>query len=301
MNGSAAPHSADPPPLQSVDSRWTIVVRAGALGDFVLSLPLLRALCQHPPLCLVTRRSYLDILPPDVRPQATLDVDSAAASCLFADLSAPPGALARQLRGAHVHIFNLPDREREAHLARLGVSRFVWHDPRPRTAPHAALRFLQTANLTVPPGLLTQPLWSREHDGDRLWIHPGSGGRAKNWPLSFFARLAAAWQQRHDGLIMVSFGEADEELVTPFEDLLRQSHVRHRTLVCPELKDLKSALSQSARLYVGNDSGVTHLAAALGIPVVALFRVTDPAVWRPLGRCLTVPHDLLQDWPTTPA
>ena len=273
------------------------MVRAGALGDFVLSLPLLRALCRRPPLCLVTRRAYLQLLPPDVRPETTVDVDSADASCLFAEGVAPPDTLAPMLTAAEVHIFTRPDRQREAHLARLGVSRCVWHDPRPRKPPHAAVRFLQAADLTVPPGLLTQPLWQREREGDGLWIHPGSGSRTKNWPLGFFARLAAAWQQRHGGSITVSFGEADRELIGPFEKLVLQYRLRCETLVEPSLGDLKVALERSARLYAGNDSGVTHVAAALGVPVLAFFRNTDPAVWRPLGHCTVVPHDLVDDLP----
>jgi ADP-heptose:LPS heptosyltransferase len=44
----------------------------------------------------------------------------------------------------------------------------------------------------------------------------------------------------------------------------------------------------SARVYIGNDSGITHLAAAVGTPVVAIFGATDPAVWAPRGDRVSV-------------
>ena len=52
--------------------------------------------------------------------------------------------------------------------------------------------------------------------------------------------------------------------------------------IIPDLFELGKLLSQ-ARIYVGNDSGVTHLAAAVGTPVMAFFRTTDPRVWAPRG------------------
>jgi hypothetical protein len=100
-------------------------------------------------------------------------------------------------------------------------------------------------------------------DGAFIAIHPFSGSVAKNWPLELFERLA------------------------------RQLPLRVRFCVSPEMEypgavqiddlyELACWLS-SASLYVGNDSGITHLAAAVGTPVVALFGPTDPAVWAPRG------------------
>ena len=51
---------------------------------------------------------------------------------------------------------------------------------------------------------------------------------------------------------------------------------------------------KSARLYIGNDSGVTHLAAAIGVPVVAIFGHTDPTLWAPRGERVSVLHDGVQ-------
>jgi heptosyltransferase III len=85
-----------------------------------------------------------------------------------------------------------------------------------------------------------------------LALHPYSGSPAKNWPLENFQALARL--------------EPFEWCQDRFDDL----------------GELAGWLS-GARLFVGNDSGITHLAAAVGTPTLALFGPTDPAVWAPRG------------------
>jgi ADP-heptose:LPS heptosyltransferase len=94
-------------------------------------------------------------------------------------------------------------------------------------------------------------------------IHPFASSGAKRWPLENFRSVADGL-----GVPMRWCAGPDEELPSAF-----------RT---ENLYDLARWLS-TARLYIGNDSGITHLAAAVGIPVVAIFGATDPAVWAPRG------------------
>ncbi len=112
-------------------------------------------------------------------------------------------------------------------------------------------------------------------------LHPGSGGRFKCWPVDRFVelarRVAAAWGVEP----LVCFGPAESETRAAFEAAARQANVAYRSAVERPLRELL-ALLLHARLFVGNDAGVTHLAARV-CPTVALFGPTDPRVWRPLG------------------
>ena len=108
-----------------------------------------------------------------------------------------------------------------------------------------------------------------------LALHPGSGSPGKNWPVERFLQLVDRVRPPEPWL--VPCGPADVELVAPF---------RARTdCVIAEGLPLRvlGALLAEAGVFVGNDSGVTHLAAAWGAPTVALFGPTDAKMWSPEG------------------
>jgi heptosyltransferase-3 len=94
-------------------------------------------------------------------------------------------------------------------------------------------------------------------------IHPFSGSVAKNWPLERFVEVASRLQMPS----RFCAGPDDPPI-----DAVR----------IPNLLDLAAWLA-TARVYIGNDSGITHLAAAAGVPTVAIFLSTDPAIWAPRG------------------
>jgi hypothetical protein len=271
-----------------------VFVRTGALGDFVLSLPLLATLCREDaPVFLVSRPGYRQILSPGVWVAGMLDAGSPAALALFSRAEPFTEPLRSWLRLAEVHFFSNRDPATEARLLGQGrACRCVWHDPRPVEPPHVAIRFLEAAGRPVPADLLARPLWEPTGEGQCLWLHPGSGSRSKNYPLSVFAKLAAAWCHNHRSELTLSFGEADVHLVSPCRREFSALGLQPRLVLNPSLGQLKALLAAEAALFIGNDSGVTHLASALGVPTIALFRRTDPRIWRPMGRCLALPTDL---------
>lgn len=117
-------------------------------------------------------------------------------------------------------------------------------------------------------------------------VHPGSGGRDKCWPVENF--IALAEMLRDDVEVSWMLGPAECEPADERFDTLR-SRVDaglETLLVEPDL-DKAIARIADARLYIGNDGGMTHTAAAIGIPTVAIFTVTSPAIWRPLGSHVT--------------
>ncbi len=99
-------------------------------------------------------------------------------------------------------------------------------------------------------------------------IHPFSGSARKNWPLERFRELA-------------------ERLAMPVRWCAGPEESLDGAVRFEDLYELACWLA-SARIYIGNDSGITHLAAAVGTPVVAIFGPTDPEVWAPRGERVAV-------------
>jgi len=107
-----------------------------------------------------------------------------------------------------------------------------------------------------------------------LAVHPGSGSPRKSWPADRFLRLVDALEP---GPFLLVVGPADAEAAAMMRG--------HAAAVIAEGLPIRvlGALLRQAAAFVGNDSGVTHLAAAAGAPSVALFGPTDPEVWAPVG------------------
>ncbi len=115
-------------------------------------------------------------------------------------------------------------------------------------------------------------------------IHPGSGGLSKCWHLDNF--LAVAEEAGSKGIEVIF-------LLGPAElDKFTKARIRDIKSVAKCLMDLSLTqvvgLLSCADGFVGNDSGVTHLAGGLGIRTLAIFGPTNPAVYRPIGPAVTV-------------
>lgn len=110
---------------------------------------------------------------------------------------------------------------------------------------------------------------------DFIAIHPFSGSPKKNWPLT-------------------RFREVSRMFPLPVEFTAGQEEVLDEAVRFGDLRELARWLA-SARLYIGNDSGVSHLAAAVGTPVIAIFNSTDPKVWAPRGRVTVLTGDISVD------
>jgi ADP-heptose:LPS heptosyltransferase len=111
-----------------------------------------------------------------------------------------------------------------------------------------------------------------EHENFAV-IHPFSGSPRKNWPLEKFRAMADELERT----IPVRWCAGSDD--PPLAGAVQIS----------DLYELACWLAR-AQLYVGNDSGITHLAAAVGTPVLALFGPTDPAVWAPRGPHVRIAH-----------
>ena len=118
--------------------------------------------------------------------------------------------------------------------------------------------------------------------GPLMAFHPGSGGKRKCWPLSNYFRLVEKLLNRQACRILFLTGPAEEPEAA--DEIFGFAH-RHKGVIHVRNEPLimVGGLLANSDLYVGNDSGITHLAAAMNGKVIVLFGPSDPLLWRPLG------------------
>lgn len=291
--------------LDVFSPRQILILRPGAIGDTLLTFPALQALRRQYPaarLTVVGNRAPLAL----GRAAGLVDDLDAFGADWVADLFGddPAPALQRRLAAFDLGIVWMHDEsaaiDLAERLARAGVRRALplVSFPAPGSQIHLADHLLATlAPLGVSgprPVLRLRPrpnipeesarTSARPAPPRRVILHPGAGGRHKRWPADRFAaladRLAAEGNQ-----ISLTCGPADEEAVAAVLRLVQVA--RPEVLAGRSLEDLAKILA-AASLFVGNDSGITHLAALLGTPTVAIFGPYDPAYWAPLGEQVVV-------------
>ena len=138
------------------------------------------------------------------------------------------------------------------------------------TAEHlaSAIFHLGAPRVEIPRAMLYAA--SSEETKPYAVLHPVAATPEKTWPSSGFLDVAAHLERDH-GLEPIFIGGPGDDL-SAFQG--------HRTMSNRPLKETMSLL-KDASLFIGNDSGPAHMAAAFGIPVVVLFGPSDPVVWAP--------------------
>ncbi|MBI3978476.1 MAG: glycosyltransferase family 9 protein [Chloroflexi bacterium] len=327
------------PLLVPATIRRILVIRLGAIGDMVITLPALQALRRsfsdawidlvaNPiPASFVVGRGLVDRFAPyDVAVAAGIDSGrspneqcaggnrAGAGSCQadHYDLAVlwvgdPRAALLgrlAELRWRHAVVCDPlgqaaggPLHAADRLLASIGAmdrspapAQPAEAGPAPSVTPAAIPRFFPThAERVEARGVLNRLGLAPGVSGRRLIaIHPGSGGARKNWPAERFAAVADALLRRGESVLIVA-GPADGEAVGQVERRLWQWRRSDQLAQIPLLPlPVLAATLEQADAYLGNDSGVSHLAAAAGTPTVAIFGPTDPAIWAPRGRRVRV-------------
>ena len=261
-----------------------VVLRGGALGDIVLALPVLQALREFYPSCLITLVApYPQAILARQHADRLLDLNSASLVGLFKAEASLEDELRKCLR-ADLVLSYLSDPDCLIQkLAASADTKFLQGpfrldlESRPAVEQLAQpLRILGIGSIDSVPRLTASP---STRAINRLAIHPGSGSRNKNWPVSHWAALLAEIMPIFDEVLLIS-GEADTKIAEAIRPLIPMTKLR----LCANrsLWELVTELSQ-ATLFIGHDSGVTHVAAATGLATVALFGPTDPTIWAPNG------------------
>jgi heptosyltransferase-3 len=275
-----------------------LVVRGGALGDFVLTLPALALVRRNFPDTEIEILGYPHIASlAEGRHYAgrVRSIEYAALAGFFARNGTLDKALCEYFAGFGQVISYLydPDGIFEANLRSSGVKHYLAAYGKP-AARHAALEwaapleklalFLEdpAARLYPTHGDLaeaTQWLGPVPDGGRRLALHPGSGSASKNWRVEGWAAVGERfWEENPSGEIVLVGGEADQDALVYLEAAWAGKRVRRATGL--RLPLLAAVLAECGH-YAGHDSGVSHVAAAAGAHCVLLFGPTDPNIWAP--------------------
>jgi heptosyltransferase-3 len=282
-------------------SKRILVLRPGAIGDSLVAMPALLALGDRFPGATIEVAGNGSALPLIVAAGAAdrwLSFDDPRVMRLF--LPTPP-APDDPFLAIDIGVAWARDRDGSlrAALERRGAAWIVVAPSRPAADQpiHVARHLLKTlepldidpdAELQLPAISVPAAAQLAAHkellaaglDGRPfVAVHAGSGSAAKNWPAERFAWVVRALDERY-GLASVALGgPADADALV---GLRGQSGDGSTVLVDRPLL-VVAAILQQARAFLGNDSGLSHLAGLLGVPTLALFGPTDPVHWSPLG------------------
>lgn len=276
-----------------------LVIRGGAIGDFILTLPVLGALRQQFPKAHVEVLGYPHIAQLALAGGLVRRVQSIESRALAA-FFARDGDLAESLVD-YFSEFDLiisylydPDHIFKTNVGRCTQAQFIAgpHRPDDQLNLHATEVFLKPLeSLAIfdadsTPRLVIQKAFDTTlATGRWLAVHPGSGSENKNWPEQHWLELLRHLVQSTTLHLLLAGGEAERGRLERLATSLPPTRIKlMQSAPLPELAQwLASCIA-----FVGHDSGISHLAAAVGLRSLILWGDTAEAVWRPLSREMTI-------------
>ena len=292
-----------------------LVIHQGALGDFIVALPALRTLRKTFPKAKSVLMGYpriLELVDKRYYAEEIVSVDQKGMASFFVRGGELDPGLSRFFstfdlivvfgKDAEGPVVGNLRRVSEGHV--LHINSFPPWNERVHMIDHL-LRELRRYNFSVeeqdPTLFLTKAdqAWgltyckkkglTEEEMARAVVVHPGSGSKRKVWPLERFLDLIRTLQEDLQARILIVLGPAEGgEIQKAFEGIQWDMGPKAPLLIKGlSLLGLASVI-EGCRLFLGNDSGITHLAATVGLPTVAIFGATDPTVWSPRGKKVVV-------------
>lgn len=278
--------------LMSAAQGKILVIRGGAIGDFILTLPVLTALRTQFPTARLEVLGYGHIaslaLHGGLVDQVS-EIEAAALAGFFArDGHLAPGLVQYFAQFAIIisYLYD-PDTIFQTNVARCTKAQFIAgpHRPSETAGVHATHVFLEPLQRLAifdsdPVPRLQLPLTAAavSTGAAKLAMHPGSGSETKNWPAAKWLELASRIARETSWHALVVGGEAEGDRLEQVAECLPPDRCRvARNWPLPEVG---SALAQCTA-FLGHDSGISHLAGALGRPTLVLWGQTSEAVWAP--------------------
>ncbi len=259
-----------------------LICHRGALGDFILTWPAiycLRDALPHYQFLGIGRPEYMQLAINNGLLDTYLDNESACLLDLFCgervpeEIGSPEGA-----------ILWLTDGQKTVDIVRQSASLpVVIIPPFPQTEIHLSQYYCSVVQshfaITIPKDL-SDCFPARATKGQYALIHPGSGSFRKNYDPLFYQNLANVLRQSGYPNVGFVFGPVEEEKMN------KENFTGERIESPKDVMALADLLSR-ASLYIGNDSGVSHLAGFSGIQTIVLYKTTDPKIWGVLGNRVT--------------
>ena len=281
--------------------RTLLIVHPGSLGDVLLALPAMRALRASFPghvLGLVAQGGVGRLLLTGAEVQRMFPLEGHTLANMFAGDASVDAQMEQWLLSCDVAVAWLtdPGLDLDTAFGRFGIAHILVgspHSPEYRSV-HQADRFLETIKSVVSihshRTTLQLPHDTIQEAASRLtsigmspsrplvMIHPGSGSRHKCVDPRLWCDLIKHYRSK--GILpLVVGGPADVEQLTALRLSCSQPF---QVLKNVDLVSIAGVIAH-ADLFIGHDSGLTHLAACLQVPTVALFGPTDPTRWTPRG------------------
>lgn len=280
-----------------------LAIRGGAIGDFILTLPALRLLREAFAQCHVELLGYPQITglalhggpaPGTTYVDAIRNIEARPLAGFFARNGDLDPELSDYFAGFQQVVSWLfdPDGIFEANLRRAGVKNYLSAYTKIDDQTHAAAQlargleklalFLDNPDPVLIPDDRHAALAADRfrHAGKPAAFHIGSGSPSKNWPAGHWAQLASTLARNHDSLLAIT-GEAENHALPAA--FLTGYDGPEILIAKGEPLPILAALLARCATYYGHDTGISHLAAAVGTPSTVLFGPTDPAIWAPRG------------------
>jgi len=270
-------------------------VRGGAIGDFILTLPVFQALRASFP------KATLACLSPvgrgEIAQMAGLadeirNVDDRCWAPFFARAGQLGGVACSWLSSFDCIISFLHDPNEiwKTNVVRVSDALFYngCHQPSEFVDVSASVTLLKALE---PMGIFNADPVPRIFipdavmNSETIAFHPGSGSESKNWPEESWVQLISLLIKQENMKLMIVGGEAETKRVRRLGS--KFPNPRLRLLLNEPLTNVVRELA-GCRIFVGHDSGITHLAAALGVRCVVLWAQTNEKVWRPLGEMVHI-------------
>lgn len=295
-------------PLFKPPIKHILIIRPGALGDGIVTLPAMVAIREFFPdahIEIMGSSNFLEIVKGHFYTDSVSRFDHIDVAALFTQNTRISPTLIKRFGEKDVIILFVHDREQILinNLKATGAGCVIQYDPFPSSAKtiHIIDHFLHFLDLVgIPFFCKTPKIFLNEEDvffadnylhekivGSKktlIAIHPGSGGRQKCWPVERYAALIGWFNREMDAEILVISGPADYHIINELKVKAGGNFIFADQLLLPKL----AALIKRCNLFIGNDSGITHIAAALGTNTIAIFGPTDPDVWGPRGKSVKI-------------